>query len=534
MKPERLQKILARGGIASRRNAEQLILDGRVRVNGRVVTELGVKADPRHDRVEVDGKRVVAEPPVYYALNKPRGYVTTMDDPEGRPSIRTLLEGHAIPARVFPVGRLDFHTSGLLLLTNDGEFSDGLLHPRKAVPKTYVVKVQGTMAPSDIERWREGVELEDGITLPADAHFLRNEAERHDDTKTWLEITIREGRNQQIRRMGEATGFPVMRLSRTSFAGISSEGLKPGELRPLHYDELVSLKKEFGVPKSPGVARDATSINESRRRLIRHVRSVKEAVLSSDRAPARGGDAGGGDRGDRAPRARAERPTMRSYDRGSAPREAGAPQPPRAPGERAERPFKSAPRRPDRPGPGAPYRGESPTAAPSRSDDRHRPAAERGAARPLAGAPRREDRPRPGAPRGEERPRTGAPRREDRPRPGAPRGEERPRTGAPQREDRPRPAAPRGEERPRAGAPRPGAPRGEGRSYGGAPRREEHPRAGAPRGEERSHAGAPRRDDRAPTGAPRASRPARPARSDAPPGAPPNARGGAKPPRRPR
>jgi 23S rRNA pseudouridine2605 synthase len=465
MKPERLQKILARGGIASRRNAEQLILDGRVRVNGRVVTELGVKADPRHDRVEVDGKRVVAEPPVYYALNKPRGYVTTMDDPEGRPSIRTLLEGHAIPARVFPVGRLDFHTSGLLLLTNDGEFSDGLLHPRKAVPKTYVVKVQGTMAPTDIERWREGVELEDGITLPADAHFLRNEAERHDDTKTWLEITIREGRNQQIRRMGEATGFPVMRLSRTTFAGISSEGLKPGELRPLRYDELVALKKEFGVPQSPGVARDATPINESRRRLIRHVRSSKEAVLSSDRGPARaGGDV------ERAPRARAERPTMRSsHDRGAAPREASAPQAPRAPGERAERPFKSAPRRPDRPGPGAPYRGESPTAAPSRSDDRHHPAASRGEGRPLAGAPRREDRPRPSA------------------------------------------------------------ARGEGRSYGGAPRREEHPRPGAARGEERPNAGAPRRDERAPTGAPR---PSRPARGDAPQGASSNPRGGAKPPRR--
>ena len=250
MKPERLQKILARGGIASRRSAEQLIVDGRVRVNGRVVTELGAKADPRHDRVEVDGKRVVAEAPVYYALNKPRGYVTTMDDPEGRPSIRTLLEGRAIPARVFPVGRLDFHTSGLLLLTNDGDFSDGLLHPRKAVPKTYVVKVQGTMEPKDIERWREGVELDDGKTLPADAHFLRFE-----EGKTWLEITIREGRNQQIRRMGEATGFPVMRLSRVSFAGVSSEGLKPGELRALRYDELVALKKEYGVPKSPSVAR---------------------------------------------------------------------------------------------------------------------------------------------------------------------------------------------------------------------------------------------------------------------------------------
>ncbi len=239
---ERLQKILARGGIASRRAAERLIEAGRVRVNGRVVTELGAKADPRRDRVEVDGRRVVAEEPVYVVLHKPRGVVSTMSDPEGRPTVKELLAD--IGARVYPVGRLDFATSGVLLATNDGDFAEGLLHPRKAVPKTYVVKVKGTMSPEDLDQWRKGVRLEDGMTLPAEAKLLR-----HEGDKTWFELTIREGRNQQIRRMGEATGFPVMRLARISFAEISSEGLAPGRWRYLTRDELVALKKTYGVPK---------------------------------------------------------------------------------------------------------------------------------------------------------------------------------------------------------------------------------------------------------------------------------------------
>jgi 23S rRNA pseudouridine2605 synthase len=144
---------------------------------------------------------------------------------------------------VFPVGRLDYATSGVLLATNDGAFADGLLHPRRDVPKTYVVKVQGEMQPPDLERWRSGVELDDGRTRPADVSFIRHEA-----GKTWFEITLREGRNQQIRRMGEATGFAVMRLARQSFAGVTVEGLRPGRWRHLTRDELVRLKKEFGVP----------------------------------------------------------------------------------------------------------------------------------------------------------------------------------------------------------------------------------------------------------------------------------------------
>jgi 23S rRNA pseudouridine2605 synthase len=240
--PVRLQKILARAGVASRRAAEELIAAGRVRVNGRVVRELGAKADPRADRVEVDGRRVVAEAPMYVVINKPRGVVSTMSDPEARPTVRALLAG--VPARVFPVGRLDFATSGALLATNDGDFADALMHPRRAVPKTYVLKVKGTMREADVERWRRGVRLEDGMTLPAKVRVLREEGD-----KTWLELTITEGRNQQIRRMGEATGFVVMRLSRVAVAGITCEGLRPGAWRYLTEDELRLLRKTYGVPK---------------------------------------------------------------------------------------------------------------------------------------------------------------------------------------------------------------------------------------------------------------------------------------------
>jgi 23S rRNA pseudouridine2605 synthase len=238
----RLQKVLARAGIASRRAAEELIKAGRVRVDGHVVTELGTKVDPGSRQIEVDGRRIVRETPVYVALHKPRGVVSTMSDPEGRPSVRELLAD--VPARVYPVGRLDFNTSGVLIATNDGDFAEGLLHPRQTVPKTYVVKLQGSMRDEDVDQWRRGIQLEDGKTGPAKVRLLR-----HEGDKTWLELTITEGRNQQVRRMGDATRFRVMRLARTSFAGITSEGLAPGRWRYLTADELTGMKKEHGVPR---------------------------------------------------------------------------------------------------------------------------------------------------------------------------------------------------------------------------------------------------------------------------------------------
>ena len=296
---ERLQKILARGGFASRRAAERIIAEGRVRVNGRVVTELGSKADPLKDKVEVNGERVVAEHLVYVVLHKPRGVVTTMNDPEGRPSVREILA--PIGARVFPVGRLDFATSGVLLATNDGDFAEGLMHPKKAVPKMYVVKVANKMEGKDLDRWREGIKLEDGVTLPAKAKMLR-----HDGDKTWFELTIREGRNQQIRRMGDASGFPVMRLSRVSFAGITSDDLRPGEWRYLTRDELLSLKQEYGVPKriTVGDARDVPHGRSHRGTLAKAARSREARTVDARGADTQGG--GGDSRGGRARAARGE------------------------------------------------------------------------------------------------------------------------------------------------------------------------------------------------------------------------------------
>ncbi len=239
---DRLQKIIASAGVCSRRAAEQLIKNGRVRVNGRVVTEMGAKADARKDKIEVDNKRIDAENLVYIVLHKPRGFVSTLFDPEGRPTVADLVA--PIPERLHPVGRLDFATSGVLLMTNDGDLTNTLLHPRSKAPKTYVVKLDSMIDPDELELWRTGIDLEDGKTLPADVRLIR-----HEQGKSWIEVTLREGRNHQLRRMAAATGFVAMRLARLEFGGIDSEGLKPGKWRPLTVDELRKMKKTFGVPK---------------------------------------------------------------------------------------------------------------------------------------------------------------------------------------------------------------------------------------------------------------------------------------------
>jgi 23S rRNA pseudouridine2605 synthase len=292
MAQERLQKVIARAGIASRRAAEELILGGRVRVNGAIVTQLGTRVDARADRIEVDGRRIVAETPVYLVLHKPRGVVSTLRDPEGRNTVAELVRGAG--ARVFPVGRLDYHTSGVLLLTNDGEFCDALLHPRRDVPKTYVVKVGGEMTERDRAGWAGGVMLDDGKTREAEVFILRRE-----QGKTWLEVTLYEGRNQQIRRMGEATGFPVMRLARTSFAGITSDGLRPGASRPLTSDELVELRRTYGVPRRIRRAGPPAEASSAPKRAERRPRA-------SDAAPRHGGKHPG--RNENVAGARARRP----------------------------------------------------------------------------------------------------------------------------------------------------------------------------------------------------------------------------------
>jgi 23S rRNA pseudouridine2605 synthase len=232
---KRLQKILAEMGIASRRKAEELILEGRVTVNGKPAV-LGMKADPSRDHIKLDGKLLTKpEPKVYLMFNKPRSVVTTLYDPEGRPTVKDYLKG--VKYRVYPVGRLDFDSEGLLLLTNDGEFAHQVLHPSKKIPKTYLVKVKGILEDKEIKKLERGIKLEDGITAPAKIKKVRKA-----QNNSWLEITIHEGKKRQIRRMLERVGHPVIRLKRIRINGLELGDLKPGEFRYLSSDEVKKLK----------------------------------------------------------------------------------------------------------------------------------------------------------------------------------------------------------------------------------------------------------------------------------------------------
>ncbi len=231
----RLQKLLASSGVASRRRCEELMLEGRVEVDGEVVTRLGTKVDPRAAVVRVDGERL---PPVsehvYLALHKPRGVVSTMSDPEGRRSLADLVADR--PERLFHVGRLDTDTDGLILLTNDGELANRLAHPSHAVPKTYVVEVAGRVRPLVARRLREGIELDDGPVAADSVSIDQAEADR-----SMLTVTLHEGRNRIVRRMFDAVGHPVRRLTRTSVGPVRLAGLRSGQMRELTRTELGPL-----------------------------------------------------------------------------------------------------------------------------------------------------------------------------------------------------------------------------------------------------------------------------------------------------
>lgn len=244
---ERIQKVLAHAGIASRRAAERLILEGRVTLNGSVVRELGTKVDPAKDAIKVDGKRVGSAPAraTYLMLNKPRRVVTTLSDPEGRPSVKDYLRG--VGARVYPVGRLDYDSEGLLLLTDDGELARDLMHPSSLVEKTYLAKVRGMPDADALVRLGRGVFLDGRRTGPARVRVVRT------GENAWIEIGIAEGRNRQVRRMCLAVGHPVQRLRRLRYGGVSLGRLPAGQLRALTRAEVDALRRAVRIAgKSSG------------------------------------------------------------------------------------------------------------------------------------------------------------------------------------------------------------------------------------------------------------------------------------------
>lgn len=246
-----MQKILSAAGVCSRREAEAMILEGNVRVNGKTVTELGAKADPDKDVIKVGNRRIITGvDKVYLMLNKPSGYVSTLKDPQNR---RTVIELLGKSRRVYPVGRLDYDSEGLLLLTNDGEFANAVTHPSREIEKTYMAKVKGVMTDGEMSKLATGVRLEDGMTAPAKVrkHKLT-------DTNSWVEITIHEGRNRQVRRMCEAIGHPVLKLKRTKIGTVTLRGLPPGQYRELTPGEIRALLEAAGVEVQKAAPRRRT------------------------------------------------------------------------------------------------------------------------------------------------------------------------------------------------------------------------------------------------------------------------------------
>ncbi|MBM7623554.1 pseudouridine synthase [Sporohalobacter salinus] len=233
---ERLQKIMSQAGIASRRKSEEIITAGRVEVNGKVVTELGTKVNPNEDIIKVDGQKIEREKLVYVLLNKPKGYITTVDDPRNRRTVMDLIQD--VSQAVHPVGRLDKDTEGLLLLTNDGDLTYALTHPSHGVDKTYIATVKGIPNQSKIEALEEGIKLKDGWTAPAEAKLVAELAD-----EAIVSLTIHEGRKHQVKRMLKSVGHPVEDLKRVKFGSLDLTGLSVGGYRYLTNSEVKELKK---------------------------------------------------------------------------------------------------------------------------------------------------------------------------------------------------------------------------------------------------------------------------------------------------
>ncbi len=238
---KRLQKILAEMGIASRRQSDEMIAEGRVSVNGKIAVP-GTKADPARDHIKLDGKLLTGKKQnkVYYMMNKPVHVMTTLEDPQGRPTVSQYFG--RVRSKIFPVGRLDFDSEGLLIFTNDGDMAHSILHPSKKIPKTYKVKIKGLLEDKDMLRLRQGMYLKDGKTAPAKLRKLQKLKEN-----SWVELTITEGRKRQVRRMFDHVGHSVVRLIRTRVGKLSLGTLAPGEMRALTPEELQTLKEQTGL-----------------------------------------------------------------------------------------------------------------------------------------------------------------------------------------------------------------------------------------------------------------------------------------------
>jgi 23S rRNA pseudouridine2605 synthase len=295
---ERLQKIIARAGFASRREAEEMIRTGRVTVNGRVTTELGSKADPEQDHVKVDGKLITRrEDPRYILLYKPKEVMTTMNDPEGRKTVVDLVRG--VRERIFPVGRLDFHSEGLILLTNDGDLAFLVAHPTNGSVKTYHVKVRGVPEERIIEKLRRGITIDGRRTRPCEIARMRTTNMNEEGGNSWFEVKLQEGRTQQIRKMYKAVGHPVSKLKRVAIGPIADPKLTAGQWRDLTPQEVRKLMTQKSAtpdrPKRAAAKRPAAKAAgkkraETKRPAERKKPAPRKAAASkSGKAPARRG-----------------------------------------------------------------------------------------------------------------------------------------------------------------------------------------------------------------------------------------------------
>lgn len=231
---ERLQKVMAHAGVASRRKSEEIIAAGRVKVNGEIVTAMGTKVDPQKDTIEVDGEEIEKEKKVYLKLYKPTGYVTTVKDPQGRKTVLDLIEG--VDKRIYPAGRLDLDSSGLLLLTNDGDLTHKITHPSHELDKEYEVVINGQLNDQEIKHFKEGIDLQEGRTAPAEIKKVNE-----DSQNTTYKVIIHEGMNRQIRRMFDVLGYKVVSLIRVRIGSITLGSLKPGEHKALSREEVQDL-----------------------------------------------------------------------------------------------------------------------------------------------------------------------------------------------------------------------------------------------------------------------------------------------------